>query len=99
MEAGARVDELGRDPQRVSGLAHAAFNDVRNSQGFSDCLDRIPMLAAEMSGGSARRNLQSGHACESMHQLFTEAFAQIVVGRVSAQVVERKNCDRLRRSS
>lgn len=89
------IDELGRDPKFVAGLADAAFQHGIDMQLLADFAeDAILVPAFESEGRTAPGHAQALHFRQDVEQFLGHAVAEIFVALVCAHVQERQHCDR-----
>ena len=72
------VDQLRRDPDPIAGLAHAAFEHVRDAERLRDPPD-VDVLALERERGGARDHLQVGHLRQRVDDLFRQPVAEVIL--------------------
>ena len=82
------LDQLGRDPQPVSRLAHAAGEQGPNLELLAD---RAWILGAELEGRRARCDAQAGHLAERGDELLGQTLAEPVLVVSGAHVSEGKD--------
>src|SRR5512136_1966227 len=77
----------------VSGFANRAIEQVAHLKVTADILRRFlrALKAGRDSVGSNGHSLDAG---KFRADFFRHAVAEIFIGRIAAQVLERKNCDR-----
>src|SRR5690242_16783697 len=91
MKTIGHVDELGGDPQSVARLADAALEHCAHMQLLTHLAENVLLiLSLEGKGGTASRDAQTFHLCESIEQLFGHAVAEVIVRFVRAQIEERQ---------
>ena len=87
---GGNVDELDGDPNLVAGLAHATFQDVVDVQFASYVGDAffLPLVLHDRSAGD---DVETWNPGESGYQFFSQPLREVLVFRMSAEVVERQD--------
>ena len=93
MAAAAAVDQLAGDPQAVAGLADAAFEQIADAKIGGDPLE-VLRLALVGEAGVAADHKQAGDLGQIGDDVLGDAFGEIIVLWVAAQIVERQHRDR-----
>ncbi len=91
--AGRPVDQLGRDPDAVAGLAHAAFERMPHAE-LAAHLPQIGGAALVGEGGVARDHQQTGDLGEVGDDVLGDPVGEILLLGVGAHVLERQHDDR-----
>ena len=85
---GPCVDELHVYPDRVACFLHAAFQDIGHPEKTRD-LAHVFRLAPKLRGGRARDDFEITDLRQAGEDLILNAFAEIRVLRVAAEIFER----------
>ncbi|MNE31896.1 hypothetical protein D3C80_1254860 [compost metagenome] len=91
--AGTGFDQLAGNAHALAGLAHAAFEHVAHAKGLADPL-HIDTLALEGKAGVAGDHEQPADARQRGDDVLDHAIGEIVLVRVTAQVLERQHGNR-----
>jgi hypothetical protein len=89
------VDQFGGDADAIPDFTHASFQHRRHAELLAD-LANVYGLALEGKAGATGRNVQPGHLCQNVDDLFGHAIAEVLVLRVGAHVGEWQDRDRFR---
>src|ERR1700688_3669183 len=87
-------DELRGDTQRLPGLAHAAFQEMRDAQPAGDRA-HVFVPALELERGGARNYLETGTSREVIDQLLGQAVREVFLVFALAHVDKWQICNRL----
>jgi len=90
MSVVTRVNELDVDANLVVSLLDAAFQDVSDSKLLRNLVD-VSGGAFEPLGSGARNNFQLRNFCQPGQNLVLDAFAEVGVIGIFAEVLERKH--------
>ena len=93
MLVACRVDQLHVDAHRVAGFLHAAFENVRHAE-LLPISRQIFRAGSCMRGRSARDDFQRADLGQPSQDFVLDAFGEIGVVLVAAQVFERQHRDR-----
>ena len=88
--AGGAVDQPGGDPDPVAGAADATLQHVADLQAGAG-LDRVTGGLPRGEGGPSTGHLQPGDLRQVGDQVLGDAFAEIVLIRIAAEVLERQD--------
>jgi hypothetical protein len=86
------IDQLGRDSNRVTGPPYTALQH-RGDAELPGHFPHVEVAVTVGKAGSPGRDTQVRHLREQVEQLLRHAVAEVLVGRVVAEVRERQDGD------
>jgi hypothetical protein len=90
MRAGRGIDELARNAQAIAGLANASFQNILHAKVSGDLAD-VGGLSLVGEARIAGDHEEPPQLRQGGNDIFCDAVAEIILLRVSAHVLERKN--------